>query len=188
MFTRGRAMTGERLLITGIGGGVASMALLFGVALNMDVWVTSSSEHKIDLAAQYGATGGVNYTRHLWEKEIAEDAGGRFDLIIDGAGGNDFARLVQILNPGGRLVAYGGTRGEIDGLSPQRIFWKQVDILGSTMGSPEDFKAMLEFVEAHQLRPIISHVFPLKEINDAIAVLAKGDQFGKICIEISDEI
>ena len=181
--TRGRAQEGERMLITGIGGGVASMALLFGNALGLDVWVTSSLDHKIDLAVEYGATGGVNYTRPQWEKELMERAG-KFDIVIDGAGGDDFANLIHIMNPGGRIVVYGGTRGAIDGLSPQRIFWKQLDILGSSMGSPQDFRGMLDLVNKYQIKPVVSHVFSLDEINEAMTVLAKGDQFGKICIDL----
>lgn len=185
MMTRGKAKTGQRMLITGIGGGVASMALLFGKALDMEIWVTSSSDHKIDLAVQYGASGGANYSRSTWDKELAEKLSGRFDLVIDGAGGSDFAKIVHLMNPRGKLVLYGGTRGNIDDLSPQRIFWKQLDILGSTMGSPEDFQQMLDFVNLYKIKPIISHTFQLSEANEALAVLAKGDQFGKICIDIS---
>ncbi|HJW29604.1 MAG TPA: zinc-binding dehydrogenase [Saprospiraceae bacterium] len=184
MFTRGRAVKGENMIVTGIGGGVATMALLFGVAIGMKVWVTSSSESKIDLAIQHGAMGGVNYQRPGWEKELESKAGGRFDLVIDGAGGDDFSNLVTIMKPAGRMVMYGGTRGTINGLSPQRIFWKQLDILGSSMGSPTDFKAMLDFVNGHQIKPVVSHVFPLADINQAMDIIAKGEQFGKICIEI----
>ncbi len=187
LFTRGKATFKDRMLITGIGGGVATMALLFGVALGMDVWVTSSADHKIDLGMRHGAAGGVNYSREEWSKELVDKAAGRFDLVIDGAGGADFANLVQVMNPGGRIVIYGGTRGLINGLSPQRIFWKQLDILGSTMGSPDDFKNMLDFVNRYEIRPIVSHVFPLSEINQAMEVIARGDQFGKICIAIPGE-
>lgn len=186
MFTRGKATKEDKMLITGVGGGVATLALLFGVSIGLDVWVTSSSEEKIRLAKQHGASGGINYTSTDWEKTLEEKAG-RFDLVIDGAGGNDFSRMVQFMNPGGRMVIYGGTSGNINGLSPQRIFWKQLDILGSTMGSPEDFKYMLDLVNQYKIRPIISHVFPLRNINDAMDVIAKGEQFGKICIEISGD-
>jgi NADPH:quinone reductase-like Zn-dependent oxidoreductase len=186
MFTRGQATQKERMLITGIGGGVATLSLLFGVALGMEVWVTSSSDHKIELAKEHGAKGGVSYLQNDWEKVLLEKAG-RFDIVIDGAGGNDFSRLVHLMNPGGRIVVYGGTRGEINGLSPQRIFWKQLDILGSTMGSPEDFKNMLDLVNRFKIKPIVSHVFPLHAINEAMTVIAKGEQFGKICIEISGD-
>ncbi|HEX5113317.1 MAG TPA: zinc-binding dehydrogenase [Saprospiraceae bacterium] len=186
MFTRGKATQDDRMLITGVGGGVATLALLFGVAIGMEVWVTSSSEEKIKLAKQHGSSGGINYTSPDWEKTLEEKAG-RFDLVIDGAGGNDFSRMVQIMNPGGRMVMYGGTSGNINGLSPQRIFWKQLDILGSTMGSPEDFKNMIDLVNQYKIKPIVSHVFPLRNINDAMDVIAKGKQFGKICIDITGD-
>ncbi len=134
MITRGKAKSGERMLITGIGGGVASMALVFGVAMGMEVWVTSSSDHKIDLAIQQGAFGGDNYSRATWDQELAEKLKGKIDLVIDGAGGGDFSRILPLMSARGRMVIYGGTRGNIDGLSPQRIFWKQLDILGLNDG------------------------------------------------------
>ncbi len=184
MMTRGRARSGQRMLITGIGGGVATMALLFGVAMDMEVWVTSSSDMKIEKAIKYGASGGANYSGSDWDKELVQQAGGRFDLVIDGAGGKDFSRMVHFMNPRGRIVVYGGTSGNIEGLSPQRIFWKQLDILGSTMGSPIDFKHMLDFVVQHKIKPIVSHVFPLEKANEAMDIIAKGEQFGKVCLEI----
>lgn len=187
MMTRGKAQPGERMLITGIGGGVASMALLFGVAMGMDVWVTSSADHKIDLAVQYGATGGANYSRNTWDKELGEKMAGKFDLVIDGAGGPDFSKILPLMSPRGRMVIYGGTRGGLDGLSPQRIFWKQLDILGSTMGSPDDFRNMVDFVNLHKIRPIVSHTFKLSEANDALALIAEGEQFGKVCLEMPEE-
>ncbi len=185
MFTRGKAKAGETMLITGIGGGVASMALLFGIAIGMDVWVTSSLDHKIDMAVQQGASGGANYARSTWDQELANKLNGKFDLIIDGAGGPDFSRILPMMSPRGRMVMYGGTRGNINELSPQRIFWKQLDILGSTMGSPDDFSNMIDFVNKHKIKPIVSHTFQLAEVNDALAVIAEGDQFGKVCLEIS---
>ena len=185
MMTRGSAKSGERMLITGIGGGVATMALLFGIALDMEVWVTSSSNEKISKALTHGAKGGVNYKVDDWEIELGVKAGGKFDLVIDGAGGKGFSKMAALMSPRGRLVIYGGTAGSIDGLSPQRIFWKQLDILGSTMGSPQDFEQMLAFVDEHKIKPIISDVFPLAEVNTAMEIIAGGKQFGKVCLEIS---
>jgi len=89
------------------------------------------------------------------------------------------------MSPGGRMIIYGGTAGVINELSPQRIFWKQLDVLGSTMGSPSDFQSMIDFVKHHQIKPIISHTFPLAEANAAIEVVGKNEQFGKVCIEIT---
>lgn len=184
MMTRGKAKPGERMLITGIGGGVASMALVFGLAIGLEVWVTSSSDHKIDLAVQHGASGGANYSRSTWDKELADKVKGKFDLVIDGAGGPDFSKIIPMMSGRGRVVLYGGTRGNIEELSPQRIFWKQLDILGSTMGSPDDFQNMIDFVNTHKLKPIVNHVFKLEEVNEALALIASGDQFGKVCLEI----
>ncbi len=184
LFSRGRAKHGERLLITGIGGGVATMALLFGVANGMDVWVTSSSDQKIEKAIQHGASGGVNYTRTDWAKELTEQSLEKFDLVIDGAGSPSFSKITSLMNPNGRIVIYGGTGGSINDLSPQRIFWKQLDILGTTMGSPQDFQGMIEFVNQHKIKPIISHTFSLEKANDAIEIIGRNEQFGKVCIEI----
>ena len=185
MFTRGRAQAGERMLITGIGGGVATMSLLFGIAHGLEVWVTSSSDQKIETAIKYGAKGGANYTIPNWEKDLLAKAPDKFDLVIDGAGSDGFSKLVTLMNSGGRIVIYGGTAGPINNLSPQRIFWRQLDILGSTMGSPQDFQAMIEFVKLHKIKPIISHTFRLEDINEAIALVGKNEQFGKVCIEIT---
>lgn len=184
LFTRGHVKQGERMLITGIGGGVATMALLFAKAIGMDVWVTSSSDHKIEKAMEYGASGGSNYSASGWDQDLGKKVDGRFDIVIDGSGGSSFSKIIPLVNPGGRIVIYGGTAGTITDLSPQRIFWRQMDILGSTMGSPQDFSDMVDFVNAHQIHPIISHTFPLDQVNEALAVVEKGEQFGKVCIDI----
>jgi len=184
MFTRGRAKPGDRMLITGIGGGVATTALLFGAAMGIEAWVTSSSEDKINLAMKYGAKGGANYTTENWEKELAKKAEGKFDLVIDGSGSPTFSKILPIMNDSGRIIIYGGTSGNIDGLSPQRIFWKQLDILGTSMGSQDDFQQMISFVNQHKIKPIVSQTFPLEQANEAIALIGRGDQFGKVCIDI----
>ena len=185
MFSRGQAKANDRLLITGIGGGVATMALLFGKALGMEVWVTSSSDEKIEKAIQLGAAGGVNYALSGWEKTLSEKAAGKFDMVMDGAGGGDFSRIISLLNPGARVIIYGGTAGNIQELSPQRIFWKQINIMGTSMGSPGDFQGMLDFVNLHKIKPVISHTFLLEEANEAIGVIGRNEQFGKVCIDIT---
>jgi zinc-binding alcohol dehydrogenase/oxidoreductase len=185
MFTRGHAKENERILITGIGGGVATMALLFARATGMEIWVTSGSDDKIEKAVSYGAKGGVNYSKNSWEKTLSEQAVEKFDLVIDGAGGSDFSKIITLLNPGARVVIYGGTAGNIMELSPQRIFWKQLNIIGSSMGSPTDFQGMLDFVNLHKIKPVISHTFPLEDANEAIAVVGRNEQFGKVCIDIT---
>lgn len=183
LFTRCQLRAGERVLISGIGGGVALMAMQLAMAAGATVWVTSGSEEKIARAKSLGAKGGGNYRMENWDKQLKQEAGG-FDVVIDSAGGDGFAALTGLCNPGARIGMYGGTLGKMNGLSPQLIFWKQLSILGSTMGSREEFGAMLRFVETHRIVPVVDRVFALSEGNDALARLAEGGQFGKVVLKI----
>ncbi len=185
LFTRGRLRKGDRVLISGVGGGVALMACQLAVAAETDVWVTSGTDDKIEKAIHLGAQGGVNYKRDDWHKILKNKVGGGFDLIIDSAGGEGFTRFTDLANMSGRIVFYGGTRGNFT-LNPQKIFWKQLDIMGSTMGSDEEFDEMISFVERVKLVPHISNVFSLEEGVKAFEFMNKGKQFGKIVIRIKE--
>lgn len=185
LFIRGGMQAGQKVLITGIGGGVATMALQFAIAAKTNVWVTSGNPEKIEAAKKLGAKGGTLYTEKDWYKSLKEESGG-FDLILDSAGGPDFAYLLEVANPAATIVTYGGTRGPVSGLSPQRLYWKQLNILGSTMGSPADFKQMLEFVSQNRIRPVVDRVFPLIETQGAFDYLAQGRQQGKVVIQIAN--
>jgi len=183
LFTRCGLRSGERVLVSGIGGGAALFALTFAVTAGASVWVTSGSADKIERAISLGAKSGVNYKDADWDKQLKRDAGG-FDVIIDSAGGDGFAALVGLCNPGARIGVFGGTAGKINGLSPQMIFWKQISIYGSTMGSPADFKGMLQFVNKHHIIPVVDSVLPLREGNVAMERMTSGAQFGKLVLKI----
>ncbi len=183
LFSRCRLQAGERVLITGIGGGVALMAFQFALAAGAEVFVTSGTDEKINKALHMGAAGGVNYRAPDWPEQLRDTAGG-FDVIIDSAGGEPFASLPALCNTGGRIGIYGGGLGKISGLSPQIIFWKQLSILGSSMGAPEEFEQMLDFVQRYQITPVVDAVFPLEEGNAALQRMASGAQFGKIVLTI----
>lgn len=183
LFTRCALQPGERVLITGIGGGVALQALQFALAAGAEVFVTSSSDEKIEKAVRLGASGGANYNDLDWDKHLKNTAGG-FDVVVDSAGGDGFAALLGVCNPGARVGVYGGSLGKINGLSPQILFWKQISILGSTMGTPDEFRQMLAFVTQHRIVPVVDSVFPLSEGNAAIQRLAASDQFGKVVLAI----
>ena len=180
---RGAVRSGERVLVTGIGGGVATWALTFARALGAAVTVTSASEAKLAQAATLGAADGVNYGNDDWGRRAA--AGGLFDLIIDGAGGEGFDTLMELAAPGGRIVSYGATRGNPSSLTVRKLFWRQISLLGSTMGSPSDWHSMVAFVRERGLRPVISSVFPLREAADAFALMERGGQFGKIVVKVA---
>jgi zinc-binding alcohol dehydrogenase/oxidoreductase len=182
LFARGGLQKGEKVLITGIGGGVALMALQMAAAAGANVFVTSGVDEKINKAKTLGAIDGINYKTENWWKALQEKAG-TFDLIIDSAAGDSFAKLIDLAASGGRIVFYGGTNGTINNISPQKIFWKQLSILGSTMGSPTDFNNMLKFCRTHQLKPIVDSLFSLPNINAAFDKMNAGTQFGKIVVE-----
>ncbi len=184
LFERCGARAGEKLLITGAGGGVALFCIQFALKAGLEVYVTSGSDEKLEKAVALGVVGGTNYKSSEWPEKLKKMAGG-FDVIIDGAGGADFSSLVKLCNPGGRIGIYGGTNGTIPNFSPQPIFWKQLSILGSTMGSPQDFTKMLEFVNKHKIVPVVDSIFSLEDGAEAFERMNKGGQFGKIVLRIA---
>jgi len=184
LFTRGDSKPGEKLLITGGGGGVALTAIQFARAIGMDVYVTTGTDHKLEQLKRYGANGGVVYRRNEWDKQLLEMAD-VFDIILDSAGGSDFSKLIKLCRPGGRIVVYGGSQGKIDGLSPQYLFWRQIDIRGTSMGSPQDFASMLAFVSKHEIRPPVDRVLPMKNGDDGMSLLATDQQIGKIVVNLT---
>lgn len=179
LVSRGGLKKGEKVLITGIGGGVALFALQFAVALGAETWVSSSSQEKIDRAVKLGAKGGFLYTEKDWPT-TAQSLTGGFDVILDGAAGEGVDALFDAAAPGARIVAYGATRGDIPNLVIRKLFLKQLSYLGSMMGSPHDWAQMIALVASHGIRPVISEQFPLSRVHDAIALMERGSQFGKI--------
>lgn len=184
LFTRGELRPGETVLITGVGGGVQTFALLYAAAIGARVLVTSSSDEKLARACALGAEIAVNYkTDPEWHKSLRKDAQGAIDLVLDSAGGETFARAVGLVRPGGRVVTYGGTAGDTK-MRMFPVFWNQVDIRGSSMGSPGDFRAMLEFVSTHQIRPIVDRIYGLDGVVEAAERMQHGDQFGKVVLSV----
>lgn len=185
LFGRARLQPGEKVLISGIGGGVALFALQFAAAHGAQVYVTSGSDDKITRAIGLGATGGFNYTHPGWAKTAAHGQAGRlFDVIVDSAGGDGFESLIDLAASGGRVVFYGATRGNPPALPMRKVFWRQLSLLGTTMGSPADWQAMTEFVASHRLTPVVSDVFPLDRYADAFGLMEQGGQFGKIVVTL----
>ena len=183
LFTQGHLQAGETTLVSGIGGGVATFALQFAVAAGADVWVTSSSAEKIKRVVELGAKGGFNYKDENWVKYFRETASAP-NLIVDSAGGPGYAGLIDLAAPAGRIVNYGATAGPPEKLDMFKVFWKQLRLQGSTMGSPTDFAAMLKFVNEKKLAPIVDVVTPLSEGNAAIERMKSSPQFGKCVLAI----
>lgn len=183
--SRARVQSGETVVVTGIGGGVAVFALQMAHHLGARVAVTSSSDQKLERARALGAQVAVNYRTTDWVAELKKALGKRgADVIVDGAGGDTWTAALELAAPGGRVVSYGATTGAATSIEVRRIFWKQLNVLGSTMGSPRDFGAMLELFDQGPLEPVVDSVFPLAETARAHERMEKGEQFGKIVLSI----
>lgn len=181
LFRKAGLKPGEKLLITGVGGGVAALALQWAVHLGADVYVTSGSESKIKQAIDAGAKGGVDYRDSDWATQLRDLAGG-FDVIMDSALGDGFSHLIDLTNYGGRIVFFGGTSGNLPALDGRRIFWKQLQIKGTTMGSAVDFQNMLDFAQKHKVKPLIDSVIPWQRAQEGMEKMSDSSQFGKIVL------
>ena len=181
LFTKGKAKKGDKVLITGVGSGTGTFTLQWAVAAGCTVFVTSGTSEKIDSAKKLGAAAGINYKSQDWAEQLMHLSGG-FDVIIDSALGKGFAKLPDICNPGARIVIFGGTAGDIPELNGRKLFWKQLQIIGTTMGTGEEFTAMLDLLNKHRIIPVIDEVFPLADAAKAVEKMAGASQFGKIIL------
>lgn len=184
LFSKARLRAKEKVLVTGAGGGTALWILQFAAKYQARVYVTSGSAEKINKAKELGAIGGYHYKDPEWVSKAQKEAGG-FDIIIDSAGGEQFSKLLELALPGGRIVNFGRTAGNITDLATRQLYWKQLSILGTTMGTRDEFLSMLDFLESRNIKPVMDKTYPLSRINEAFQRLQQGDQFGKITIEIS---
>jgi NADPH:quinone reductase-like Zn-dependent oxidoreductase len=185
LFSKARLRAKEKVLITGVGGGTALWAMQFAVAYQARVYVTSGSEEKIDKAKALGALGGFNYKDAGWFAQAQKEAGG-FDIIIDAAGGPDFPKLLDLALPGGRIVNFGRTAGNLGEINTRNFFSRQLSIFGTTMGTRDEFLSMLDLLESRNIKPVIDEIFPLEQAEDAMRKMERGTQFGKIVLKIKN--
>lgn len=186
VFTRGKVTNDDVVLIPGIGGGVQTFALQFAKSVGAKAIVTSSSDAKLERARAMGADVTINYTTsENWSKEARAASGGGPTLIIDAVGGDTFAKALDIARPGARAVVYGGTTGNAN-IRPFSVFWKHLDILGTSMGSPDDFRGMLKLFADTNLEPAIDSVVELADVPAAAERMLNGDLFGKLVVRVSD--
>ncbi|MCB0725376.1 MAG: zinc-binding dehydrogenase [Ignavibacteriae bacterium] len=174
----------DKVLITGAGGGVSTMALLYCIAIGAETYLTSGSEAKIAQAIKLGAKGGVNYKEEIWGEAIKEMTGG-VTVVIDSSSGDTIAKALDFTTYGARIVSYGATNGTVKDFDMRRVYWKQLQILGSTMGSDKDFADMLAFVNEYKIIPIVDKVYPLDDVHSAFRRMNDGEQFGKIVVKMA---
>ncbi len=183
LVTQAALRAGEDLLILGVGGGVSSTAVQIGKLSGARVWVTSSSDDKLDRARALGAEECINYTKEDWTKVVYERTGKRgVDVVLENVGAATWKGSLRVLAKGGRLVTCGATSGPIGETDIRVVFWKQLRIIGSTMANRKEFNAVMRELFRGRLKPIVDRVFPLRHGADAQRLLAEGKQFGKLVL------
>jgi zinc-binding alcohol dehydrogenase/oxidoreductase len=183
LFTKAKAKKGDKVLVVGAGSGTGTFVIQWAVAAGCEVYVTSGSAEKIGQAKRLGAKGGANYKDADWDAQLKTMAGG-FDIIIDSALGEGFAKLPDLCNPGARIVFFGGTAGDMPAINGRKIFWKQLQILGTTMGTEDEFRAMVAFINLHKIVPVVDEVFAINDAAKAFDKMADSGQFGKLVIRM----
>ena len=182
---RARLQAGEWVLIWGIGGGVATAALSLAKALGAQVIVTSSSDAKLQQARELGADATVNHATDDVVAHVKEVTGGGAHVVVDDVGEATWKRTLDAARVEGRVVVCGATTGPNPPAALHRVWWKQLSILGSTMGTPDDFKGAYDLIAAGKARPVVDMVFPLADARLAHDRLEAGEQLGKIVLSIS---
>jgi zinc-binding alcohol dehydrogenase/oxidoreductase len=184
LVTRAHLQPDEWVLVWGIGGGVATAAMSLAKALGAHVVVTSSSDEKLASARGLGADATVNHETDDVVARVKEITGGGAHVVVDDVGEATWKRTLDAARPDGRVVVCGATTGPNPPAALHRIWWKQLSILGSTMGTPDDFKGAYDLIAAGKARPVVDRVFPLAEARAAHERLEAGEQLGKIVLAI----
>jgi zinc-binding alcohol dehydrogenase/oxidoreductase len=184
LVSRGGLVPGEWVLVWGVGGGVAMASLVLAKALGAQVAVTSSSADKLRRASELGADLVLDHGSDDVVAAVREVSGGGAHIVVDDVGEATWARSLEAARHEGRIVVCGATTGTNPPAALHRLWWKQLSVLGSSMGSPDEFRAVLELVASGRARPVVDTVFPLAEARAAHERLEAGEQFGKIVLAI----
>ena len=183
--TQGQLKAGQTVLIFGIGGGVSVAALQLAKAIGARVIVTSRHAHKLQRAQTMGADLGIHTPdQDVVKSVMAFTAKRGVDLVIENVGEAVWGDAMKSLVRGGRLVTCGATSGDQPPADLRRIFIRQLQILGSTLGNVQEFKDLLVFCEQHHLRPVIDRVFPMDQVHEALDVMSRAEQFGKLALDL----
>ncbi|MCL4806202.1 MAG: zinc-binding dehydrogenase [Thermoanaerobaculia bacterium] len=188
LVTRAALRPGESALIHGIGGGVSGYALQVARLCGASpVIVTSGSEVKLEAALRMGADVALDYRKVDVGKKVRELTGKRgVDVVVDSVGAATWRASLTAAAKKGRIVTCGATRGPNPEEEIRIIFWKQLSILGSTMGTDAEFRALLHAVGSRQVHPVVDQVFALGEVRSAYARLESGAGFGKVVVKLPE--
>ena len=180
LFVRAGLRPGETVLVLGAGSGVSTFAVQLATQAGARVIVTSSSEEKLARARELGAAEGVSYASGDWVEAVKELGGA--DVVVDSVG-STWQQSLACCRPGGRVVVLGATGGTEATLQVRPVYFSQLSLLGTMMGSPRDFAGLLALLAEADWRPVIDSVRPLAEVDAALARL-EGDHFGKLVLAV----
>jgi zinc-binding alcohol dehydrogenase/oxidoreductase len=186
LVTRAALQEREWVLVWGIGGGVGSAALTIAKAIGARVIATSSSDAKLERARALGADVVVNHASGDIAAAVKEATGEGADVVVEHVGEATWKTSLAAVRPGGRVVVCGATTGANPPAQLHRVWWKQLTILGSTMGTREDFAGVYDLVASGRARPVVDEVFPLEQARAAHERLESGEQLGKVVLAIPD--
>jgi NADPH:quinone reductase-like Zn-dependent oxidoreductase len=184
LVTRAELQPEEWVLVWGIGGGVATAALAIAKALGAKVVVTSSSDAKLGRARELGADATVNHASDDVVAAVKDLTGGGVHVVVEHVGEATWTKSLNAARPGGRIVICGATTGPNPPANLHRIWWKQLSVFGSTMGTRSDFEAAYDLVSSGRARPVVDEVFALADAAAAHERMERGDQLGKIILRM----
>jgi len=180
---RGQLKPAETVLVVGAGGGVNSMAIQIAKIAGAFVYVVAGSKHKAEKAMELGADVAIDRTETDWSKEVYRLSGKKgVDLVVDNVGKATLQKSMTVVARGGRIVIVGNTSGPMAEIDIRYIFGKQISLIGSTMGTHQEFLDVVAMLWAEKLKPVIDRVIPLKEGQQAYRIMEDGEQFGKIVL------
>jgi len=183
MINKGNLRPGEDVLILGAGAGVGTAAIQIAKMVGCRVFVTASTHEKLHRAKQLGADFLINYAKEEFDKKIRDLTNKRgVDVVIDYIGADTWVRSLRSARRGGRVLTCGATTGFAPQTDLRQIFFRQVQVMGSTMGSPRDFLDVMRCVFRGQLKPVIDRVLPLAEARRAHELIEQRAVFGKIVL------
>ncbi|HUR15465.1 MAG TPA: zinc-binding dehydrogenase [Mycobacteriales bacterium] len=184
VMSRGALRAGETMIVTAASSGVGSLAVQIGHAVGARVIAVSSDQDKLDRACALGASGGVLRTSSDLAGDLVRAVDGAADLVVDSTGAH-WPALSRALRPGGRMVTIGQKGSSEATLPVQTVYWRQLSVLGSSMGSPRDFAALLDHLDGATWAPVVDSVFDLEDIARAYARLGHSERYGKVVLSFS---
>jgi NADPH:quinone reductase-like Zn-dependent oxidoreductase len=174
LFNRGAVKPGMTVLVQGAGGGVATAAIALGRAAGVRMWATSRSEAKRERAKELGADAVFESGARLPE---------RVDVVLESVGEATWSHSIRSLKPGGTVVVCGATSGQAPTEELNRVFFLQLSVIGSTMGTRDELGRLAQLLATSGVRPVIDRTLPLSEVGEGIAAMVSGDLFGKVVLQ-----